>query len=64
MANPVKNRKAAFLLRKNGCSENLVSCEANIFDMTAYVDLLRELLENDDFDYLIVEPIKFKDSLF
>lgn len=64
MANLVKTRKAAFLLRKNGCSENLVSCEANLFDVTAYVDLLRELLENDDYDYLIVEPIKFKDSLF
>lgn len=64
MANLVKTRKAVFLLRKNGCSENLVSCEANLFDMTAYVDLLRELLENDDYDYLIVEPIKFKDSLF
>lgn len=58
MSTPIKTQNAAFLLRKNGFDENLVNITGNIYDITLLYDVLKLLVKSDEFDYLIIEPIK------
>lgn len=58
MSTPIKTQNAAFLLRKNGIDENLVNITGNIYDITLLYDVLKLLVKSDEFDYLIIEPIK------
>lgn len=59
----IKNQRVRFLGRKNGSSENVFNVEGNCFDMSCYVDSLRAMYDGL-FDYMIIEPVHFKDSLF
>lgn len=58
MSTPIKTQNAAFLLRKSGIDENLVNITGNIYDITLLYDVLKLLVKSDEFDYLIIEPIK------
>lgn len=65
MSSLVKTQRAAFLMRSNKLPQvNITNVEGNMFDFNLLHDKLHELLDNDNFDYLIIEPIKFKNSLF
>lgn len=49
--------------RKNGSDENYFSVSVNIYDLSAFYHALSGL-KSHLFDYFIVEPVFFKDSLF
>lgn len=56
------NRQVSIIGRKNGSDNNLFSVVCDLYDMSAYVDYLREI-EAGKYDYLIIEPV-FPRSLF
>lgn len=49
--------------RNNGSVENIFSVSVNIYDLSAIYHALNGLKDRL-FDYFIIEPVFFKDSLF
>lgn len=49
--------------RNNGSVENIFSVSVNIYDLSAFYHALNGL-KGHLFDYFIVEPVFFKDSVF
>lgn len=64
MSSVIKSRRVTILAKKRGLPDSILSIECAYSDMVSYVDMLRLLYENDDVDYLVVEPIMWPDSLF
>lgn len=54
-------RSVVIMGRKRGDSRNIVTIVCDLYDMSVYVDMLRKMINQDTFDYLIIEPQKFKD---
>lgn len=57
------SRPCTFLGMKQGVDDPVVKFECDIFNVCAYVDILRSCLNDDKFDYIVIEPYKLK-SLF
>lgn len=64
MGHLVKTQRAAFILRKNGSSDNLLQVEGDIYDIRLLHEMLKKVHNDDDYDYLIIEPILMANSLF
>lgn len=43
---------------------NYLNVECSLFDCSAYVDSLRACLRSEQFQYLVIEPIKVSSDLF
>ena len=50
--------------RRNGIEDNLFCVSVDAFDASAYVDYIRKLLNDDNLDYIIVEPAFASSILF
>lgn len=50
-------KKVELDIRKNGSEENLVSVQADIYDMSAYVDVLRKIIVDGIGDYILITPL-------
>lgn len=52
------------MAKKRGFPDSIVSIDCVYSDMVSYVDMLRVLYDNDDVDYLVIEPVLWPNSLF
>lgn len=51
-------------MRHRGSDENILNIEidiSDIFALASYLDLLRK---DNEYDYMIIEPVKFQPELF
>lgn len=64
MSSVIKSRRVNILAKKRGFPDSIVSIDCVYSDMVSYVDMLRVLYDNDDVDYLVIEPVLWPNSLF